>query len=563
MQEHVGASAAGDAASQAGSKQAGGKCVRHLRQILLWPLQLLPLDENSPIQNHWELLAEPGPDNPWRQVDDEFGSPEEFQERHYNEFVTFLPPVQRFLYGQGLGKSVQKIYGESPIKVMRRTDVCGMRVQVERTSAPVDLTIKHVDLYFFFDIDVAVLVVEVFAEDLPFDTAQEILFRLGRAYPAYWDGSGRGGHCPYRVAWLDGAGRELAVSDYEKREKYLSFVCQHRAPAVSGHWEFIMSPLVLHHSDGRGLIRYRQLEYYRMPYMAFLALDNPHLLSRADQVRLALGSPAGDPDVLPYSHAFLTDFEQKHCYDRYSDGESAGARFMTAGHTMIAIGEKRDAFFMDADGGLLGRFRHQHFLLFLIAHFQRATLRLFSDRSVAAVSKLDLSDSRANRIFRRDTRFALENFLRFEHRYWFHEISNQAQTRDLFALLQQHLNLDALYQEVREELQDMGNFLEVEAMRRQNDSMVRLTVVTTFGLIGTFTTGFLGMNILAWAEQPVEWRAMAYLVVMCLTSLMVGYAVWKSRRLSEFLEALADEDLGLWSKIKAFFRIWSWRRRRS
>ena len=97
---------------------------------------------------------------------------------------------------------------------------------------------------------------------------------------------------------------------------------------------------------------------------------------------------------------------------------------------------------MDADGGLLGRYRHQHFLLFGIAHFQKASLRMFSDRSVAAVSRLDIGDAAANRVFRRDTRHALENFLRFEHRYWFHEISNQPQARDLFELLQKQLNLE-------------------------------------------------------------------------------------------------------------------------
>ena len=32
---------------------------------------------------------------------DEFtGDPGEFKERHYGEFVTFLPYVQRFLYGE-------------------------------------------------------------------------------------------------------------------------------------------------------------------------------------------------------------------------------------------------------------------------------------------------------------------------------------------------------------------------------------------------------------------------------------------------------------------------------
>jgi hypothetical protein len=58
------------------------KRVRHLRQILLWPIYLLPTDEQAPLQEHWERLEKAGPDNPWREVDDEFGDPLEFQTRH-------------------------------------------------------------------------------------------------------------------------------------------------------------------------------------------------------------------------------------------------------------------------------------------------------------------------------------------------------------------------------------------------------------------------------------------------------------------------------------------------
>jgi len=82
---------------------APDKLVRQFRQIVLWPLQLMPIrGEGTQIQRHWELLEKPGPGNPWHEVVDEFtGQPGEFQERHYNEFTTFLPHVQRFLYGEG------------------------------------------------------------------------------------------------------------------------------------------------------------------------------------------------------------------------------------------------------------------------------------------------------------------------------------------------------------------------------------------------------------------------------------------------------------------------------
>jgi Mg2+ and Co2+ transporter CorA len=123
-------------------------------------------------------------------------------------------------------------------------------------------------------------------------------------------------------------------------------------------------------------------------------------------------------------------------------------------------------------------------------------------------------------------------------------------------MLQKHLNLDALFQEVREELQDMGNYLDVEAMRRQNDSMVRLTVVTTFGLIGTVTTGFLGMNLFGWSEQPAAWRFAAFMTVFVPTIFLTLYTVMKSSRLSEFLEALADDRLGIGGKAKALLAVW-------
>src|SRR5262245_14254308 len=154
------------------------KRVKHLRQVLLWPVYLLPLDEDAPIQDHWEHLEKPGPGNPWREIDDEFGEPGEFQIRHYNEFVTFLPPVQRFLYGQGIGRAVSKVYGESPIKTLRRNDISRVRVTLDKGDTPIMLEIAHIDLYFFFDIDIAILALEVVTNDIALERVQELLFRF-------------------------------------------------------------------------------------------------------------------------------------------------------------------------------------------------------------------------------------------------------------------------------------------------------------------------------------------------------------------------------------------------
>ena len=48
---------------------------------------------------------------------------------------------------------------------------------------------------------------------------------------------------------------------------------------------------------------------------------------------------------------------------------------------------------------------------------------------------------------------------------------------------------------------DMNEYLDSDSLRRQANTVLRLTVVTTFGLIGTVATGFLGMNLFAHAEE--------------------------------------------------------------
>ena len=543
---------------------APGIVVRRFRQILLWPLQLVPVKAGDQIQRHWEYLEQAG-DNPWREVADEFtGDPSEFKERHYAEFVTFLPYVQRFLYGEGVGAGARSGYGESPIRVYRRRDVARVRIVPKDSAEPVVLQVAHVDLYFFYDLDVVILALEVFAEDLDLNRVQDTLFRFGRAYPPYWDRDGSGAHCLRRVEWLAADGGVLAVSDYERREKYLAFVCRHRAPCIASHWEFLLRPMVLHHSDEKGPVRYRQIEYHRMPLMGYLSLNDPHELTRAQFVRLGLVSGPGGADELPYAESHVSDFEARYCYDRYwEEGEArTETRFMCCGHALTMVGNHHEAFYTDNETGLLSQFRHQYFLLFLIAHLHRAALLMLSDRLVVAISKLDIHDAESVRQFKRTIRQTLEIFLRFTHRYWFHEVSDQAQIKGLFQMASRHLGTDRLYAEVRDEVEDMSEYLESDTLRRQANTVVRLTVVTVFGLIATLTTGFLGMNLLAAADAPLAERLLFFALVVVPAGALTLYAVVKSKRLSDFLEALSDERLSSRAKLAALLDVWRTRPRR-
>jgi hypothetical protein len=205
---------------------------------------------------------------------------------------------------------------------------------------------------------------------------------------------------------------------------------------------------------------------------------------------------------------------------------------------------------------VLAQFRHQHFLLFLIAHFQKATLLMVSDQLAEALNALDIGDPESIKRFKRTIRLSYVAFLGFTHRYWFHEVSEQAQVKALFHLCTRHLQIDPLYAEVKDRIRDMNAYLDADALRRQANTVVRLTVVTVFGLIGTITTGFLGMNLLAAADAPLTTRSAAFLVVLALTVALTVYTVVKSKRLSDFLDAVSDERLSAWAKVKAFLSVW-------
>jgi hypothetical protein len=350
----------------------------------------------------------------------------------------------------------------------------------------------------------------------------------------------------------------LGVSDYERREKYLASVREYRAPCIASHWEFLLRPLVLHHSGDRGAIRYRQVEYYRMPLMAYLAMEDPRELTRLDFVRLGLvTAPAGD-DAPPYSERHIEDFEARCCYDRYwsATGSRLQTRFLCSGQALVIVAASQDRFCVDPERGLLSQFRHQYFLLFLIAHLHRAALLMLSDRLVAALNRLDIQQPESVKQFKRTIRQVFEIFLRFTHRYWFHDLSDQAQIKALFRLACQHLESERLYAEVWEEIQAMSHYLDSDALRRQANTVVRLTVVTTFGLIGTVATGFLGMNLIAAADSSLWVKTLYFALVLIPTFGVAFYTIFKSKRLSDFLEALSDERLPAGAKLQALLDVW-------
>ena len=157
------------------------------------------------------------------------------------------------------------------------------------------------------------------------------------------------------------------------------------------------------------------------------------------------------------------------------------------------------------------------------------------------------------RRFKRRIRANFETFLRFTHRYWFELLSERAHVQAVFRLCATHLGNADLYDEVRDEIREMSQYLDSDSQRRQSNTVVRLTVITILGLIATVTTGYFGMNIIPFGDGSPEERLLHGALAAVVFTVLVLFAVARSKRLSDFLEDLADERLSTAGKLRALW----------
>ena len=286
--------------------------VRDFHHTLLWPITLRPLrrEPGADVTHYWEMLKRtPGP---WTYVDDTLLIEDESCIAGYEEFVYFLPYVQRFLYGVGdEGRGAQ-----SSLYAFTRNDINHVEINLTAGSAAIKLDVLRARLYFFYDVDVAVAILEVAGKDIALADAIEIMDRFGRPYAPAWDIATQGAHCPHRVAFFGQDGALLSQSDYGDREKFIDLVRAERQTPLSMHWEYFLSPMMPAYLPG-GVIKYYQIENKRIPIMSYLSFDDPTVLTRGDMVRIGFAAKWGDSDTLPYASQFLQNFESEYCYDRY------------------------------------------------------------------------------------------------------------------------------------------------------------------------------------------------------------------------------------------------------
>jgi hypothetical protein len=523
--------------------------IKQFRQIVFWPLQLVSCEKVECALNSFAAEVEGLEGSQWRPHGDTFDpAGEGFTERHYREFISFLPHMQRFLYGDSRRSDAAPSTSDISMRVYQRYDIRQVRVTLDATTTPVTCDVVNTGLFFFYDVDAVILTCEIAATDMPLVMAQKLMQRFGRAYPAGWREDGTPIHCPALVEWLDANGEVIAESDYHNRARFMQFVDERRAACIARHWEFVLHPLVNDACDTPGALRIREIEYYRMPVMAYLTLENLSVLKEDDFIALSFATAPGSDQkgTLPYSPRFLRKFEEKHKYERHYagglDAPGIDTRFFTCGDAFTIVSAGMSDCLRDMERGLLSQFRHQYFLLFLIAHFHKSALLMLSDRMAGAIKRFDPLEPRSARAFRDATFKLQEGFLRFSQRYFFTEISGRAHIRDMFNMVRSQLSIDRLYSDVRSDITDMVHYLDSNTLRRQSGAMHRLTIVTIIGMVGTISTGFLGMNLIAESEAPFALKVLYFGVVTAAAAGATALSVIFAGPLGRLMEKISGEQ---------------------
>lgn len=467
----------------------------NLIHVVCLPFNITKPDNNKPPRcldevvkalegSPWQEGATPDDDKPWGELRD-------YQSRAY-----FHPFVRRFLHDRG------------QVKRFHRRDIDRIEVILNKEES-VTLCCLRCELVLFQP-DIGVLLLETSPPGpLNLRKTQLLLDRFRRLYPPYVEDHPiwHGGHCPFKVTLLSKCGKKIGDLGTYQGENH-DFIQPYKEVLLAdhtgrrprypwaAHWQQLLQPFNCS-CIGENGFRAQQLGDDRAPILSWVAFDDPRAVDRGNWMRLCFADQPGS-DCLPYAHAFTGGFEKKYCYDRYwyEPGESTDApsRILNCGYAFCFAGSSQDKyFFTNEKNGAHAIFRYIHVEMGLIAHFQKAALLSMSQRLSELVTRegknknIRLPDPQEVRDF-------YDHFVEFTQNFWFDEITPQQQGQELFQMWREHLRLQEIYNEVRQELKDLVDYSELRASNRLNQ------VVLIVGAVGlaiaalSLLAGIFGMN---------------------------------------------------------------------
>lgn len=474
------------------------------RQIYHWPLILEPAPEKGErvktrIAKTREVLKSRG----WAEKDP-LGYPPKSTEGAdgggYSEFVYFHDFVQKFLYSPG---------GKGGFSLHERKDITGLKAKIG--DHEYEFRVDRLSLHLF-DMGVAMLTLEIIWTNtegklrLTLAEAQKITDYLRRSYTPFW-----AGETPMRVPeYVQLCGdKEHEPSKPYCEARATKYVKEKNDAKVFAHWNELIRPLKLLADDGE----WRDPSDERIPVMSYISLTGAAetdqgalaLISGPDWERIADAEEPGSAGKYPYNPDFLAEIRKDSFYDRFFPHEKANddctTRHVFGGAHYAAVGA--GGFFDDI---LIHHFRRHYAQLALIARFEKAALLNFSRRLTIAVETRDAAtggEEAAREAFITNVLKIQGDFLSYTHRFHFIGVSSQDQGAEMYERWRKVLALDALYADVKAEIESAANYLRAERAEKSAAEAERaateaekLSAFAAIGVMLGLTIGAMGMGFL-------------------------------------------------------------------
>lgn len=252
-----------------------------------------------------------------------------------------------------------------------------------------------------------------------------------------------------------------------------------REPPTAQTWLRILAPLIGRKLEKEGDTSTAQFQYVmdeRCHLLTRLIVKEIDRITPADWVRLANVDDAGDSFKYTYSPKFIeaSNF-QAMTYDRFWDNREIGevnpsycsTRWLSSGYHLTVVGRAEKYFNQNELDGLPVQCRRHYYKLYLIAQLQLASILLFKRRIAGALDRLRSaelqskdSENQAREHFARRVYQLESEFLHFRNTYWFPDVTNQVQGREMFALVKRHLNTQQWFDSVESELRCAASLLQ-------------------------------------------------------------------------------------------------------
>lgn len=508
--------------------------------IMMWPLSVRPQGDKNNNKTSNEIInaikQAIDDDHRWKRIENKLhhlrpagaiNTPNDAPSTdEYAEFVYFYPFVQQFLFGKSPKEQTLSIYRFTGV------DEIEVELNINKKPSAAILEVPRLNLYVFGTGDVMLVSEVTTTKDgkdawdgemtpcpyqrvrrrLKLSEVLQLNETLRRTYPPYFESQNKPGdesqnkpgYAIKHAVWrhkgevADWSVPKEGEDDWAALSQALSDKGGARNPLYL-RWRALLPQF-----SSKSPYQWRQVQDDRMPAMTSVVLEDPAKLEEGDWVRLA--NFDGPGEGLPYAKKFLETFEADCCYDRFWDPNDDGrrTRYLTTGFGFAQVLKK--------DGGFW-KVLHRHcrtlyFQMALISHFHQAALQNLSDQMALVAQKENLEGDHQELLdYRENIKQIMARIIQFTQIYWFTDVSNQIQARELFALLRKHLGLEALFAQVTAEARETNAFLNRLEDERTAKATENFNRIAMAGTVLGVTVGAMGMNMLI-PGQTYDWHVL-------------------------------------------------------